>query len=265
MSGTKIRIGEVHALLRSEFPDIELSKIRYYEDKGLVRPERSRKGYRLYSESDIQCLREAFRLAQEEFVPLRVVRQRLIEQGLLDDAPAAPVTRRAAKEAVSNIVTMPVRTPIEDPAPLGRPAMSVVGTDRDAGSPDPFAPNTAMSRMEFMAATTVSDEELIELEYYGFVSTRDVAGQSVFSARDCEVVASVCTLLRRGVQIRHLQPIKRTVDRQMDLICDVTTPLRQRRELSSAEVLAATRDVARDIDGLRAALLARSQSEYFGL
>ena len=50
-----MRIGEVHAQLRKYFPDIELSKIRYYEDKGLVQPSRSRKGYRLYSERDIEC------------------------------------------------------------------------------------------------------------------------------------------------------------------------------------------------------------------
>ena len=84
-----MRIGEVHAILRRDVPDIELSKIRYYEDKGLVQPTRSRKGYRLYSQRDVDCLREAIRLAHEEFVPLRVVRLRLIEQGLLDDTPAA--------------------------------------------------------------------------------------------------------------------------------------------------------------------------------
>ena len=83
----KMRIGEVHTLLRNDYPDIELSKIRYYEDKGRVQPSRSRKGYRLYSERDVECLREAIRLAQEEFVPLRVVRLRLIEQGLLVEDP----------------------------------------------------------------------------------------------------------------------------------------------------------------------------------
>ena len=51
-----MRIGEVHAQLRKIFPDVELSKIRYYEDKGLVQPSRSRKGYRLYSERDVECL-----------------------------------------------------------------------------------------------------------------------------------------------------------------------------------------------------------------
>src|SRR5450759_3812092 len=95
----KMRIGEVHTLLRKDFPEIELSKIRYYEDKGLVQPSRSRKGYRLYSERDLACLREAIRLANEEFVPLRVVRLRLIEQGLLNDTPVTPSTRQAAREA----------------------------------------------------------------------------------------------------------------------------------------------------------------------
>ncbi len=76
---------------------MELSKIRYYEDKGLVQPSRSRKGYRLYSERDVACLREAIRLAQEEFVPLRVVRLRLIEQGLLD--PPSTTTNAAPRGA----------------------------------------------------------------------------------------------------------------------------------------------------------------------
>jgi len=53
----KMRIGEVHTLLREEFPNIELSKIRYYEDKGLVRPSRSRKGYRLYSANDVDYVK----------------------------------------------------------------------------------------------------------------------------------------------------------------------------------------------------------------
>ena len=91
-----MRIGEVHTQLRRYFPDIELSKIRYYEDKGLVQPSRSRKGYRLYSERDVECLREAIRLAQEEFVPLRVVRLRLIEQGLLRDVPVASSPRESS-------------------------------------------------------------------------------------------------------------------------------------------------------------------------
>ncbi len=119
-----MRIGEVHAQLRKYFPDIELSKIRYYEDKGLVQPSRSRKGYRLYSERDVECLREAIRLAQEEFVPLRVVRLRLIEQGLLKDVPVPSSPRHAAREAVTNVVSIP--------APPSTPATAATGIESRA-------------------------------------------------------------------------------------------------------------------------------------
>ena len=128
MSGNQgiMRIGEVHAQLRKYFPDIELSKIRYYEDKGLVQPSRSRKGYRLYSERDIECLREAIRLAQEEFVPLRVVRLRLIEQGLLRDVPGAveSASRRARGGLERRVDSRRRRRRRRTPRPIleGRPA-----------------------------------------------------------------------------------------------------------------------------------------------
>jgi hypothetical protein len=108
-----MRIGEVHAILRRDVPDIELSKIRYYEDKGLVQPTRSRKGYRLYSQRDVECLREAIRLANEEFVPLRVVRLRLIEQGLLVDGPVVAGTRQVAR-AASSVISVPVPVPVAE-------------------------------------------------------------------------------------------------------------------------------------------------------
>src|ERR1019366_10141387 len=131
-----MRIGEVHAQLRKVFPDVELSKIRYYEDKGLVQPGRSRKGYRLYSERDVACLREAIRLAQEEFVPLRVVRLRLIEQGLLDDDDPAHSARHAAREATTNVVSIPA--PATSVAATPRPSLRVLHTgvtsDADASS-----------------------------------------------------------------------------------------------------------------------------------
>src|SRR5277367_5318336 len=127
-----MRIGEVHTQLRKYFPDIELSKIRYYEDKGLVQPSRSRKGYRLYSERDVECLREAIRLAQEEFVPLRVVRLRLIEQGLLRDVPVPSSPRHAARDALSNVVSIPAPTP----PTAARPNLKVVPPSVDANAGD---------------------------------------------------------------------------------------------------------------------------------
>src|SRR5580704_6765369 len=123
-----MRIGEVHAELRKMFPSVELSKIRYYEDKGLVQPSRSRKGYRLYSERDVECLREAIRLAQEEFVPLRVVRLRLIEQGLLDPPTANANGRHVARDATATAISIPAPS---TPAAV-RPNLKVVPPSADA-------------------------------------------------------------------------------------------------------------------------------------
>jgi DNA-binding transcriptional MerR regulator len=70
-------IGAVCARLQAEFPDISISKIRYLEDQGLLTPKRTRGGYRLFSEDDVERLETILRLQRDEFLPLRVIRQEL--------------------------------------------------------------------------------------------------------------------------------------------------------------------------------------------
>jgi DNA-binding transcriptional MerR regulator len=70
-------IGAVCARIQAEFPDISISKIRYLEDQGLLTPKRTRGGYRLFSEEDVERLETILRLQRDEFLPLRVIRQEL--------------------------------------------------------------------------------------------------------------------------------------------------------------------------------------------
>jgi DNA-binding transcriptional MerR regulator len=70
-------IGAVCARMQTEFPDISISKIRYLEDQGLLTPKRTRGGYRLFSEEDVERLETILRLQRDEFLPLRVIRQEL--------------------------------------------------------------------------------------------------------------------------------------------------------------------------------------------
>ena len=70
-------IGAVCGHLQAEFPDISISKIRYLEDQGLLTPRRTRGGYRLFSEEDVERLETILRLQRDEFLPLRVIRQEL--------------------------------------------------------------------------------------------------------------------------------------------------------------------------------------------
>ena len=51
-------IGAVCRRLQAEFPDISISKIRYLEDQGLLAPRRTQGGYRLFSEDDVERLRD---------------------------------------------------------------------------------------------------------------------------------------------------------------------------------------------------------------
>jgi DNA-binding transcriptional MerR regulator len=83
-------IGAVCDRLRDEFPDISISKIRYLEEQGLIHPKRTRGGYRLFAELDIERLVTILRLQRDEFLPLRVIRDEL-------DSPSADRARRRAQ------------------------------------------------------------------------------------------------------------------------------------------------------------------------
>jgi DNA-binding transcriptional MerR regulator len=81
-SGERLHtIGAVCARLQPEFADISISKIRYLEDQGLLTPKRTRGGYRLFSEEDVERLETILRLQRDEFLPLRVIRQELSAGG----------------------------------------------------------------------------------------------------------------------------------------------------------------------------------------
>jgi DNA-binding transcriptional MerR regulator len=82
-----IRIGEVVRRLSEEFPDVSISKIRYFEDQGLLTPQRTRGGYRLFSEYDVERLETILRMQRDQFLPLRVIREEL-------DAPGAKERKR---------------------------------------------------------------------------------------------------------------------------------------------------------------------------
>ena len=79
--------------LRAEFPDISISKIRYLEDQGLLRPRRTRGGYRLFSESDVERLATILRLQRDEFLPLRVIRDALETRGTQQTKRRRPTLR----------------------------------------------------------------------------------------------------------------------------------------------------------------------------
>jgi DNA-binding transcriptional MerR regulator len=91
-------IGAVCERLRAEFPDISISKIRYLEDQGLLQPRRTRGGYRLFSEVDVERLETILRLQRDEFLPLRVIRDALDTRGTGRAKRRAPALHDASGE-----------------------------------------------------------------------------------------------------------------------------------------------------------------------
>jgi hypothetical protein len=97
--------------LRGSFPDISVSKIRYLEDQGLITPQRTRGGYRLFSQDDVDRLTRILTMQRDEFLPLRVIRQELAapaskerrrrRAGLTGDAAEIGVEELCARAGVS--------------------------------------------------------------------------------------------------------------------------------------------------------------------
>ena len=78
-----LSIGEVLGLLLEEFPDVTISKIRFLESQGLISPERTPSGYRKFYDEDVELLRVILTEQRENFLPLRVIKNRL-ETGEID-------------------------------------------------------------------------------------------------------------------------------------------------------------------------------------
>ena len=134
-SRTYLSIGDVLTLLREEFPDVTISKIRFLESQGLVNPERSPSGYRKFFDHDVERLRWVLRQQREHFLPLKVIRDRLADGDLDDDAagdsvangkPADPTT--ADDEAMARILADASRR-----AALLPDAAAAVGRDEQPG------------------------------------------------------------------------------------------------------------------------------------
>src|SRR4029079_5735737 len=85
-SAAAVSIGDVLDQLRPEFADITISKIRFLESQGLIDPERTPSGYRKFSPSDIERLRYILREQRAHFLPLKVIKERLVEM----DSGAVP-------------------------------------------------------------------------------------------------------------------------------------------------------------------------------
>ncbi len=153
-SRSHLSIGEVLSLLRGEFPDVTISKIRFLESQGLVDPERTPSGYRKFYEADVERLRWILLQQKEHFLPLKVIKDRLESSELIDDAPLAGSSEGLGSlsdplEVPEVIVDSATKSPADsahnslaESPPEGSGPVGVAGTHRPPGA---AAPDTSVS------------------------------------------------------------------------------------------------------------------------
>ena len=90
-------IGEVLAQLRGEFPDVSVSKIRFLESEGLIQPARSPSGYRRFGPADVVRLRYILTAQRDQYLPLRVIKDRLAAAESDTDEESGPPQRRGRR------------------------------------------------------------------------------------------------------------------------------------------------------------------------
>jgi DNA-binding transcriptional MerR regulator len=254
-----LSIGEVLSLLKEEFPDVTISKIRFLESQGLLDPERTPSGYRKFYDSDVDRLRWILRQQREHFLPLKVIKGRLRETGgvepLDDDGVAHSVSPRMTQAAAA--------------APLAAP---VAATAPPAAAPPPIQENapltiprtgSSMTLMELATATGLGEDELTELEKFGLLAPRRV-GSSVYYDEDALLVANLAAgFMRYGVEARHLRMYKVAAEREASFFEQVVMPmLKQRNPQARRQAGETLADLSKLGQSLRAAMLRHALRQY---
>lgn len=127
-----LRVGDVLAALRVEFPSLSSSKLRFLDAQELVAPSRATSGYRQYSHSDVERLRYVLRQQRDAYAPLGVIKERLdaLDQGLAHE----PLSLAAAGDGSDGLVS------IDDAARLATTTPAVVLSLADEGLVVPQSP-----------------------------------------------------------------------------------------------------------------------------
>ena len=244
-----LSIGEVLDLLKDEFPDVTISKIRFLESQGLLDPERTPSGYRKFYDDDIKRLRWILTQQKENFLPLKVIKGRLstaIAEGTAAPGPVSAPVATAEPEPVSHAAPPPP-APSPAPAPPTRTAAELRTAPIDTG--------VSMTFDELRSASGLEPAALRELERYGLVGGKAVGGQTYYD-EDALIVARLCGgFARHGVEARHLRMYKTAVERESGFFEQVIMPLiKQRNPTSRRQALDTLAELSQLGGDLRGAL-----------
>ena len=62
-----MNIGDASKLIKKDFPSISISRIRFLEKEGLIKPRRSKGGTRSFTEKDIMKIKKILDLQENQY------------------------------------------------------------------------------------------------------------------------------------------------------------------------------------------------------
>lgn len=96
-----LSIGQVLARLQDDFADLTPSKLRFLEEQHLVTPERTKSGYRKFSQEHIERLRLILTLQRDHYLPLKIIAEVLGEM----DEGRDPIIPGASPRSASSVLS----------------------------------------------------------------------------------------------------------------------------------------------------------------
>ncbi len=204
-------ISEVIGELKEEFSDISQSRIRYYDEQGLVEPRRTPAGYRKFTYGDVERLRFVLRMQKDRYWPLSHIRQVLDQM----DSGDVPDTELRATLQVPQVTL--------DTDGMPTPQSITEGSGA-----------TRLTRDELIDAAGIDGPTLDQIEQFELIRRRP---QQKYYDADALVVASlVGQLAAVGLEPRHLRGFRTTADRELGLLDQVVPPAARQQAGGAADL-----------------------------
>jgi DNA-binding transcriptional MerR regulator len=218
-------IGAVLDLLRPDFPDVTISKIRFLEAEGLVTPQRAASGYRRFTAYDCARLRFILTAQRDQYLPLKVIKAQL------DAQPGGEIPQSGSPYGVPRLVSVSNEAssePTADPAAVS-------------------AARVRLSREDLLKRSGVDGELLAALLKAGVITT---GPGSFFDEHAVVILQCARALADYGVEPRHLRAFRSAADRQSDLIAQIAAPLVNAGKAGKTGARDRADDLAREVAAL---------------
>ncbi|MCF6390049.1 MerR family transcriptional regulator [Mycobacterium sp. MBM] len=216
-------IGAVLDVLRPDFPDVTISKIRFLEAEGLVTPQRSAAGYRRFTAYDCARLRFVLTAQRDQYLPLKVIKAQL------DAQPDGELPTLGSAYTVPRLVQI---TGERD-------------ADTDGAGTSAVAPaQVRFSREDLLSRSGVDGPLLAALVAAGVIKP---GPGGLFDEHSVTIAQCARALADYGVEPRHLRAFRSAADRQSDLIAQIAGPVDKSRRAGSRD---RADDLAREVAAL---------------